>query len=183
MKYIEAVQYLTEQNVIKPDADWVINEKKKIRSLNANSYFWVLVNKIAKKQHISDTEVHDKLLSENIAYFKNEEGGIDWKVSPIEPNKYGLIVEQIKDDYAYYLDSKMKVSLQKESGDLVKDKANHEVVMGRVYWHIKGTHQMDTKEMSRILESTVFEAKEQGIEVLTPNEIAELTAAWEKYHE
>ena len=180
MKYIEAVQYLTEQNILKPDADWEIKEKKKARSLNANSYFWVLVNKIAKKQHISDTEVHDKLLSENIAYFKNEEGGIDWKVSPIEPNKYGLIVEQIKD---YYLDSKMKVSLQKESGDLVKDKANHEVVMGRVYWHIKGTHQMNTKEMSRILESTVFEAKELRIEVLTPNEIAELTAAWEKYHE
>lgn len=183
MKYIEAVQYLTEQNILKPNADWEIKEKKKARSLNANSYFWVLVNKIAKKQHISDTEVHDKLLSENIAYFKNEEGGIDWKVSPIEPNKYGLIVEQIKDDYAYYLDSKMKVSLQKESGDLVKDKANHEVVMGRVYWHIKGTHQMDTKEMSRILESTVFEANELGIEVMTPNEIAELTAAWEKYHE
>lgn len=183
MRFAEAIKYLSEQNDLKPDADWEIKEKKKIRSLNANSYFWVLVNKIAKKQHISDTEVHDKLLSENIAYFKNEEGGIDWKVSPIQPNKYGLIVEQIKDDYAYYLDSKMKVSLQKESGDLVKDKANHEVVMGRVYWHIKGTHQMDTKEMSRILESTVFEAKELGIEVLTPNEIAELTAAWEKYHE
>lgn len=178
MKYIEAIKYLAEQNIVKPDADWEIKEKKKRRSLDANSYFWVLVNKIAEKRNISDTEVHDQLLSQNIAYYKNEEGGIDWKVSPIEPNAYGLIVERIKDDYTYYLDSKMKVEMKNiGTGEYILDKQGKTVV-GHVYWHIKGTHQMNSKEMSRIIDSTIFEAKEQGIETLTPTEIARMTAAW-----
>jgi len=181
MKYLEAIQYLSEQNIMKPEADWEITEKKKKRSNDANSYFWVLINKIAEKQRISDTEVHDKLLSENIAYYYNEEGGIDWKVSPLEPNDFGLIVEKIKDDYTYYLDSRMKVKLKKESGEIVHGKDGVDIT-GRVYWHIKGTHQMNSKEMSRILESTIFEAKKLGIETETEDNIRRMEAAWEKYH-
>lgn len=177
----QVVQYLMEQARENPDAEWDLTEHKKKRSLDSNSYFWLLVNKIANVQHISDADVHDRLLSENIAYYKNEEGGIDWKVSPLEPNAYGLIVEQIKDDYAYYLDSRMKVTLNKDGGDLVLDKNGCEVV-GRVYWHIKGTHQMDSKEMSRILESTVFEAEQLGIETMTPAEIEKMNRLWEKHH-
>jgi hypothetical protein len=179
------LMYLMQAQKEKPDAKWDLTEHKdrKHRSLDSNSYFWLLVNKIAVKQHISDAEVHDRLLSENIAYYKNEEGGIDWKVSPIEPNAFGLIVEQIKDDYAYYLDSKMKVALKKEDGgDLVLDRDGCEVI-GRVYWHIKGTHQMNSKEMYRIIDSTVFEAKQLGIETATPEEIARMNALWGKKHD
>ncbi len=181
MKYLEAVQFLAEQNSIKPDAEWEITEKKGKRSNEANSYFWALINKIAAKQRISDTEVHDKLLSENIAYYYNEEGGIDWKVSPLEPNDYGLIVEKIKDDYTYYLDSRMKVKLKKESGEIVHSKDGTDIV-GRVYWHIKGTHQMDSKEMSRILESTIYQAKDLGIETESPEKIKRMEEAWKQYH-
>lgn len=176
------VTFLMQEQRENPDRLWELREHRKRRSLDSNSYFWVLINKIAAKQGISDTEVHDKLLSENIAYYKNDEGGIDWKVSPKEPNAFGLIVEQIKDDYAYYLDSKMKVSLRKENGDVLKDKSGAEVV-GRVYWHIKGTHQMNSKEMSRIIDSTVFEAKQLGIETMTPDEIERMNQLWGKKHD
>lgn len=173
MKYLEAVAYLTEQNATKPNAEWDIKERKTKRSLDANSYFWVLVNEIAKKERLSDREVHDKILSENIAFYKNAEGGIDWKVSPEKPNRFGLLVEEVKDDYSYYLDSKMKVKLTKDDGKPVVDKEKH-LVTGRVYWHIKGTHQMDSKEMQRVLDSTVFEAQQLGIETMTPDEIAHM---------
>ena len=143
----------------------------------------LLVNKIAIIQNISDTEVHDRLLADNKAYYMNEEGGIDWKVSPIEPNDFGLIVEQVKDDYAYYIDSKMKVSLKKDSGELVKDKKTGNEVIGRVYWHIKGTHQMNSKEMSRILDSTIYEAQKLGIETATPTELAKMATLWENRYE
>lgn len=181
MKYLEAVQFLAEQNSLKPEADWEIKEKKKKRSLDANAFFWLLVNRIAAKLRISDTEVHDKLLSENIAYYHNDEGGIDWKVSPIEPNDYGLIVEQVNNDYTYYLDSKMKVTLKKETGEFVHSKDGADIV-GRVYWHIKGTHQMDSKEMSRILESTIYQAKDLGIETESPEKIKRMEEAWKQYH-
>lgn len=178
MKYLRAVEYLAEQNILKPDADWEIKENKKGRSRNANAYFWELVNKIAKACHTTDTDIHDKILVRNIAYYYNEEGGIDWKVSPLEPNNHGLIVEQIREDYVYYLCSKMRVTLTKENGRPATNKKSKEPITGWVYWHIKGTHQMDTGEMSRILDDTIFEAKQLGIEVRTPDEIARLEATW-----
>ena len=51
-----------------------------------------------------------------------------------------------------------------------------------MYWHIKGTHQMDSKEMSRILESTIFEAKQLGIETETPENIERMAQLWQKNH-
>ena len=43
-----------------------IKKYRKRRSLDANAYFYVLVNKIASALNISDQEVHDKLLRDNI---------------------------------------------------------------------------------------------------------------------
>ena len=177
------IRYVMEEKLKNPDVTWDVelHREKKMRSLSANSYFYVLVNKIAIKQRISDTEVHDKLLSENIAYFKNSDGGIDWKVAPVEPNAYGLIKEQVDGNFEYYLDSGMTVKLQKENGEKVEYK-NGKDVQGRVYWHIKGSRQMTSKEMNRLISSTVFEAEQLGINALTPNEIAHLTALWGEKH-
>ena len=156
-------------------------DRSRPRSLDSNSYFWVIVNKIAKVQRISDTDVHDHLLRDNREYFLNEDGAIDWKVSPMEPNKYNLLKEQTNDGYAYYIDSGIRVVLHRETGEEVKGK-NGESITGRVYWHIKGTHEMDSKEMSRILDAAIFEAEQLNIEVATPDQLAEMAALWEKRH-
>lgn len=178
------IRYIMDRKMEKPDVVWDLNEHKEVkkRSLNSNAYFYVLVNKIAIKQRISDTEVHDKFLSENRYYYKNDEGGIDWKVSPIEPNAYGLIKEKVGDYYEYYVDSGMTVTLQKEQGDKVKYQDGKEVA-GKVYWHIKGSHEMDSKQMARLLDSVIFEAKQLDIEVLTPSEIAHMNALWGEKHD
>lgn len=180
----EIIRYIMEEKLRNPDVVWDVKEHKehKSRSLDSNSFFWLLVNKIAIKQRISDTEVHDKFLSENVAYFKNDDGGIDWKVAPTEPNAFGLIKEQVNGNYEYYKDSGMVVTLQKEQGDTVKYHDGHEV-QGRVYWHIKGTRQMDSKEMSRIISSVVFEAEALGINTLTPAEQAHMIALWGETHD
>lgn len=178
----EILDYLLEQQREKPDAEWELSEKKQKRSLDSNNYFYLLVNKIAKKQNISDVEVHDKFLSENIDYFVNEDGGIDWKVSPVEPNAYGLIKEQVNGNFEYYKDSGMTVTLQKGTGDKVKYKDGKEVV-GRVFWHIKGSRQMDSKSMSRLISSVVFEAEQLGISTMTPAEIAHMNELWGKRHD
>lgn len=178
----EIVSYLMEQQAVKPDCKYDLKEHKERRSLDSNNYFYLLVNKIAKKQNISDVEVHDKFLSENIDYFVNEDGGIDWKVSPVEPNAYGLIKEQVNGNFEYYKDSGMTVTLQKGTGDKVKYKDGKEVV-GRVYWHIKGSRQMDSKSMSRLISSVVFEAEQLGIPTMTPAEIAHMNELWGKRHD
>lgn len=164
------------------DADklWDISEhkEKKKRSLESNSYFWILVNKIAEHQKISDTEVHDRFLSENICYFYNEEGAFDWKTSPRIPNKYGLIRELAAEGYNYWLFAGYKVKLQKEDGTVCKDPQGNEIT-SNVYWHIKGSHQMDTRQMGRLIESVVYEAKNLGIETATPEQIEEMQRLWE----
>lgn len=177
------IRYVMEEKLKNPEVIWEINEhkEKKMRSLSANSYFYLLCNKIALKQRISDTEVHDKFLSENRIYYENEEGGIDWKVSPIDANAYGLIKEKVGKYYEYYVDSGMIVKLEKETGGKVKYKGGEEVA-GHVFWHIKGSHEMTSAEMARLLNSVVFEAEQLGIDTLTPDEQARLMALWGEKH-
>ena len=148
-----------------------IKEYKKKRSLDANSYFYVLVNKIAEKTRLSDRDVHDKLLSENLCFIYKD-GVIDWKVTDAEPNRYGLL----REGENYYLDSLNKVILSKDDGSFYF--SNGKPKVGKIYWHIKGSHQMDTKEMSRLIESTIAEAKILGIETLTPDELERMVQQW-----
>lgn len=178
------IRYVMEEKLKNPDVLWDIDEhqEKKMRSLSANSYFYVLCNKIAIKQRISDTEVHDKFLSENRIYYENEEGGIDWKVSPVDANAYGLIKEKVGKYYEYYVDSGMSVKLEKETGDKVKYKDGEEVA-GHVYWHIKGTHEMTSSELCRVIDSVIFEANQLGIETITPAEKDRLLAMWGEKHD
>ena len=42
----------------------------------------------------------------------------------------------------------------------------------------RGSHTYDTKEMSVLIDGTVMEAKELGIETMTPAELAEMKARW-----
>ena len=149
------------------------------RSRNANNYFYLLVNKIAQIQNIGDREVHDKLLSENLAYFYVD-GAFDWVIQDWKPNQYGLV--RIGDEY--YLDSHRAVTLSKQDGSPMKTK-DGKPKTSKIFWHIKGSHQMDTKEMARLIESTVFEAKNLGIETIPPAELQRLVQAWkgEQKHE
>ena len=149
-----------------------VKEYKEKRSLDANAYFYVLVNKIAEELKISDREVHDKLLSENLCFIYND-GVMDWKVTDTEPNKYGLLREGSN----YFIDSLNKVVLTKEDGSYYTSKGKPKV--GRIYWHIKGSHQMDSKEMSRLIGSTITEAKQLGIETMTPDEIERMVQQWD----
>ena len=48
------------------------------------------------------------------------------------------------------------------------------------YWYkvYRGSHTYNKDEMKILLEGTVAEAKEQGIETKTPDELARLAALW-----
>ena len=42
----------------------------------------------------------------------------------------------------------------------------------------RGSHTYDTKEMSILIDGTVADAKELGIETMTPAELAEMKERW-----
>ena len=115
------------------------------RSKNANAYFWVLCDKIAKKVNSTKDEIYLKLLS-----------------------RYGTFTDVMMPAEAYpSFKNEMKCSevIDEGSGTLIV----------RCY---HGSSGYDTKEMSDLIEGTVSEAKELGIDTATPAEIEEMMRLW-----
>lgn len=137
----------------------VLKPYRKKRTLNANDYYWVLCTKIAQARKISKTEMHNLLLSEYGAE-KVTDGAFEWAVkSPT--------FDWTKSTTEHYRPSGRTVKT--DSGELP------------LYWVIRGSHTYDTEEMARLIDGAVYEAKEHGIETLTPDEIAKMKAAWKGY--
>lgn len=157
-----------------------LNKCRNKRSLDANAYFYVLVNKIAERAKLSDIEVHDKLLSQNLAYVI-ENGAVDWIVADWKSNAHRLVklavTEHGKQQFKYYYDSLQDVALNKPNGEPYRDSEGNPKT-SRIFWHIKGSHEMDTKEMARLIDATVEEAKDLGIETMTPTDIEKMKQMW-----
>ena len=127
---------------------------KKQRSLSANAYFHVLVDKIAKKSNISEVEAKNIMLSRY--------GFLDEDVSHV-------ILEESID--AMKLDS---IHLRPTSK--IKKMDNNRFY--RVHLVIRGSHTYDTAEMAMLIDGTVSEAKELGIETLPPDELERMMKSW-----
>ena len=145
-------------NLHEADLDIEIKKHYQRRSSSANAYFHVLVNKIAAKQGVSDSEVKEKLVLEYGALAKDGEGqSIGFKlpanvdVSVIYP-------------YTKCFDER------EENGRLFK-----------CYLVYKQTHLMDSREMARLIDGAVYDAKELGIETLPPDELSRL-AGYDKIY-
>ena len=142
--------------------------KKVLRSLDSNGYFYLLVNKLAIKLGESDQDLHDKYLRENLAFILNDEGAVDWRVTAWKSNKYGLY----HDGGEWFLDTYTTIPISCELVGMESE--------GKVFWHIKGSHQMDSQEMSRLIDCVIRDCQEQGITTATPDEIARMEALWER---
>lgn len=120
------------------------------RSLDANAYAWVLMGKIAAALNTSKDEVYEEML-----------------------RRYGVLYED--DDGYITITVKNSVDMHKVDGhwQLIKDNGTF-----KAYAMIKGSSQYDTKEMSSFIDGIVSEAKELGIETLTPHELEQMKAGW-----
>lgn len=125
------------------------------RSLDANAYFHVLVNKIAEKTNESDTAVKKRLVQEYGTLARDEEDNVVGIKLPISVDVDKLI------EYTRWFDRR------EENGHTFN-----------CYLVLKPTHEMNTAEMARVIDGTVSEAKELGIETMTP---AEIKAMMERY--
>ncbi|MGN0444210.1 MAG: hypothetical protein ACI4F5_06320 [Acutalibacteraceae bacterium] len=137
------------------DIDVEIKRHREKRSRNANAYFHVLVNKIARSQGISDTEVKKQLVLDYGAVAVNSDGSRIGFMLPEGVNVDGIY------PYTKWFDCR--------------------VVNGKrfdCYLAYKHTHELDTAEMSKLIDGTVYVAKELGIETATPDEIERMKALW-----
>lgn len=64
------------------------------------------------------------------------------------------------------------------------EEAGQSTLNGKEFTHYKvykGSSEFDTREMSIFIDGIVQEAKNLGIETMTPNQIAEIERAWNEY--
>ena len=136
---------------------WQLNiEKiKRKRSLDANAYAWVLMNKIAVKIQATAEEVYRQLIAELGAY----------EIIPVKTEK---------------LEKWQQIWQGKGTGWLVEDLGECRNIKG--YHNMKchyGSSVYDSEQMARLIDGIVAECKTLGIETMTPAEIKQLKANWE----
>ncbi len=126
------------------------------RSLNANSYFHVLVDKIAKVLNISADEAKTKMVLE-----------------------YGTIATEGGEQLIVALPKSAKVEAYYPYAKWIGDFVAKNGQRYSQYLFYKQTHTLDKAEMKRLIDGVIYEAKELGIETRTPDELASLIENWE----
>ena len=129
-----------------------IKKWRKKRSLDANAYAWVLIDKIAQATRVPKTEVYRQAI--------REIGGVS-DIVAVPDNA----VDKFREGW-----SKQGIGWQTE---ILDSKPGYKRIV--VYY---GSSTYDTKQMSALIDSLVQEAQALGIETLPPHEIARLNSLW-----
>lgn len=154
---LQLIRWLTGQN---PEAVWDVKKHTAKRSLSANGYYWTLIGKMADALRMPKPEVHNRMLR---AYGQVQ--GIAGRLVTVtipdteEAEKQTLMAE------SYHVKPTSQVKLGTKGQ------------MFRTYVMLKGSHELNTQEFSVLLDGTVSEAKQIGIETLTPIELEAMYAA------
>lgn len=115
------------------------------RSLDANGYYWSLLNKFRIVLGLSAAEAHNMMLD---------------RYGEIYPDQFALLPEDV--DYL-----KSEVHLRPIPQKTVAK--GGKIFKG--YWIVKPSHLYDTKEFSTLIDGLVSECKELGIETLPKEEL------------
>lgn len=150
----QAITWLLEQDNTKK---YEVKEYKEKRSNDANAYFHVLVNKLARYINISDKEMKIKMNLQYGTIAKDANG-----------NSVGVKIPQGTDITQFY--DYAKWFGECEENGIKFDK----------YLFYKQTHTLNTKEMSQLINGVVEECRERGIETKTQSEINNLLESWDK---
>ena len=136
------------------DGDYTLTRKRKKRSLDANAYCWVLIDKIAAEMGISKTEVYKSAL--------REIGGVSDTVCVLEK--------------AF---PRLKRSWERQGlgWQCIQEKSKIPGCVNAVL--IYGSSAFDTKQMSRLIDGLVQEANALGIDTMSDAERSLLLEGWD----
>jgi hypothetical protein len=130
-----------------------IKQYREKRSLDANAYFHTLVGKISEVLTISKAKAKNILICKYGQPQLLPDGNVMiYKTNA--PEEFMWELESIHSIPVKYLD---------------------DATFYKIY---RGSHTYDTKEMSLLIDGTVADAKELGIETATPDEIRQMKERW-----
>lgn len=121
-----------------------VREKRPRRTLTQNGYYWELLNQLARKLQMPDSEVHEAMLRDY---------GVCQSVT--------VLAEVLEQGYMRHYDVVQGYT----------DRYGHERRI--VKWYL-GSSLMDTAQFTRLIHGLMEECREQGIETMTPRELAQL---------
>ena len=149
------VDSIDELNGLEGFLNITVKKLGKKRSLNANAYFHLLVGKIADKLHISKARAKNELLG---------------RYGQREFTEKGQLIISVRSDI-----------------DLMEREDLHCGIVGYgkvndtdfTHWAvIKPSHTYDSREMAALIDGTVEDAKELGIETMSPDDIERMKSLW-----
>lgn len=142
---------------LKDNREYIIEIKRKPnkRSLNANAYAWVLIDKLAEYYKLPPEYIYFKAVREiggnsfivNVSHEAEERLVKSW-----ESKGLGWLAEKL-DEYAYSSDYRL----------------------------IYGSSVYDTKQMSQLIDNLVEDCRQADIETLTDSELESLMLLWDKH--
>lgn len=130
-----------------------IKEHREKRSLDANSYFWVLVHKLAEATGIPVTQIYRSSIREIggvSEHYCGKPDAIERLSAAWEANGLGWIAET----YESKLPGMLNITL---------------------YY---GSSSYDTRQMSRLIDNIVQDCKALDIETLPPDRLAAMMEGW-----
>lgn len=146
--------------------DVVLKKRRNKRSIDANSYYWQLLTKLAETMHVSKPFMHNQLLRR---YGQAEL--FDGRCVYITiPDTESSQKQADEDEYTH-----LKPTSQIREGN--------DGIIYRTYKLLRGSHSYDTREMSVLIDGLVSECKDVGIETMTPDELNRMKEEWKKYEQ
>lgn len=133
--------------------DVTIKEHRERRSLDANAYAWVLLDKLAERLRIPKTDLYRSYI--------REIGGNNETVCVLE-----AAADKLRSGWEHN-----GVGWQTET---MPSKINGCVNVTLYY----GSSTYDTAQMSRLIDLIVQDCKAQGIETMTPQQLSALMEGW-----
>lgn len=137
-----------------------IGKYREKRSNDANSYFWVLCGKLAAKLKQNKVDIYRELIR-NI--------GDNFEILPIRNDA----VEKFATNWAKDSSGRQRLGW---ICDILGDSKIEGYTNVCAYY---GSSTYDKKQMSDLIDAIIFECKEQGIQTMTPDQIAEMKSRWE----
>lgn len=135
------------------DVDVTIKKHREKRSLDANAYSWVLLDKLAEATGTPKNEI-----------YRREVRDVGGNTEPVCVREKA--VQKLCDGW-----NKNGIGWQTEVMDSKIDGCKNVVL----YY---GSSTFDTRQMSRLIDNIVQDCKELGIETLTPQQLDALKEEW-----
>ena len=157
----QLTRYLAEQD---PAKKWDLEPHREKRSLTQNAYYWVLASKVAERLKISTARLHNTLL---------RDAGY---VSMVGDQMVTAYLPDTDEAESWALES-TTVHMMPTSNTKSNGKERR-----RMYLMLQGSSEFNTAQMTRLLDLMIQEAKAQGIETMTENELAHMREL-ERQHE